>query len=64
MDSIDPAKIPPPILEKTVITQKPQEREPQEEHPGYQAKKKAGAASKERTEAEEDKEANLIDILV
>jgi hypothetical protein len=65
MDTIDPpAKIPPPILEKTVITQKSQERESQEEHPRYQGRKKAGAAPDEQSGEEETRETNRIDILV
>lgn len=65
MDSIDPpAKIPSPILEKTVTTQKSQEREPRDEHHGYQEKKKPDAAPNEQAEEEETKEINRIDILV
>ncbi len=65
MDTIDPqAKIPPIILEKTMITQKADEKEPRRERPGYQGKKKEGGPPPANPEEEEAGEKKCIDILV
>ena len=65
MDTIDPsAKIPSPILEKTRVTQKADEKEPQRERPGYHGKKKAGAPLDPHPEEAETGDKQGIDILV
>ena len=65
MDTIDPqAKITPPILEKTMVTQRVDEKEPQRERPGYRGKKKPGAPPDTHPEEEETRDKQGIDILV
>jgi len=68
VDTIDPAaKIPSPLLEKTMVSQKTDEKEPQGERPGYQKKKKPGTPPDTQPEAPGAKKSGKkpgIDILV
>lgn len=65
MDSIDPPpKIPPPLLQRTMITQKADEKEPQREAPEFQGRKKTEKTADHQSEDEEAREFRGIDILV
>jgi hypothetical protein len=65
VDTIDTqARIPATGLEKTMITQRTDDKESQGERPGFQGRKKADAAPPAGPEDEKPGEKNLIDIVV
>jgi hypothetical protein len=65
VDSIDPqAKIPPPDPEKTMITRKTDDRDPQGERPGLRRQKKTSTPTTASPEEEKPEKQPGIDILV
>ncbi len=65
METIDPpAKIPPPLLEKPVISQRTEDREPQRQPPGPHGQKKGQVSPKSSPEEKETGRKMRIDILV
>lgn len=65
MDTINRQdKIPPLILEKTMISQKTDEKEPQREPPGHRREKRPQSPALDNPEEKQTGEKNSIDILV